>query len=236
MHRELASGFGQLIVYFIISAAGAIALDRMFQIPREIFRKVLHFILLGSILIVTYAFETWWISVAAVVVFTALVYPILAFAERVSGYSDLLTERKKGEIKRSLVIVFSMFSLLITLCWGILDEKYLVIASVFAWGFGDAAAALVGKKFGKNRIRGRLVDGNKTLEGSMAMFIVSFISVMVVLLLLGPEITSGYFPVAIATAAVTAVVELYSKNGMDTITCPLSAAVIMITLLESWGV
>lgn len=236
MYIELASGFGQLIAYFISCAAGAIALRRHFQMPREIFRKILHFILLGSILILTYAFETWWVAVTAIFFFTTLVYPILAFAERMTGYSELLTERKKGEIKRSLIIVFCMFSLLITICWGVLGERYLVIASVFAWGFGDAAAALVGKRFGKNRIRGRLLDGNKTLEGFLAMFIVSFISVMMVLLLSGPEVSYGYFPIAAATAAGTAVVELYSRNGMDTLTCPLTAAVIMISLIQLWGV
>jgi len=90
--------------------------------------------------------------------------------ERVPGYSDLLTERGHGEIKRSLLLVFFMFSFILLLCWGILERKYLVLASVLAWGVGDAAAALFGKKFGRIRLRGRGLSGEKTLEGFLAMF------------------------------------------------------------------
>lgn len=93
-----------------------------------------------------------------------VVYPVLHFAERLKGYSELLTERKNGEIKRSLVIVFVMFSTLIIACWGLLGQKYLVIAAVMAWGLGDAAAALVGKKYGHNLSRGSGLKERKALK------------------------------------------------------------------------
>lgn len=235
MYLEFITGFGILLGYYVVCAAGALALRLLVAMPTEIFRKTLHIILLCSIFVLTYAFKTWWISAIAAFIFIAMVFPILVFAERVPGYSELLTERKRGEIKRSLIIVFSMFAVLIFVCWGLLGQKYLVIASVFAWGLGDAAAALVGKRFGKNFIRGRLVDGNKTFEGSLAMFVVSFISVMVVLIANSPEGWYSYVPIAAATAAVTAIVELYTKNGMDTLTCPFAAAAIMIPLVHLWG-
>jgi len=69
-----------------------------------------------------YAFKTWWVSAIAAIVFILMVFPILAFAERVPGYSQLLIERKKGEIKRSLIVVFVMFAILICLCWGWLGK------------------------------------------------------------------------------------------------------------------
>lgn len=172
----------------------------------------------------------------AAVVFIATVFPILTLAERIPGYSELLTERKRGEIKCSLVVVFGMFAALICVCWGWLGEKYLVIASVLAWGLGDAAAALVGKRFGKHYIEGRMVEGRKSLEGTLAMFAVSFVSVMVVLLANGSVEWYGYAPIAAVTAAVCAVVELYTKGGMDTLTCPFAAATIMIPLIRLWGV
>ncbi|MDD3654840.1 MAG: hypothetical protein PHO01_11810 [Desulfotomaculaceae bacterium] len=166
----------------------------------------------------------------------AMVFPILAFAERIPGYAELLIERKRGEIKNSLVVVFIMFAVLICVCWGWQGEKYLVIASVFAWGLGDAAAALVGKRFGRHYIEGKLVEGRKSLEGTLAMFVVSFVSVLIVLLANGTVEWYGYVPIAAVTAAVCAVVELYTKGGMDTITCPFAAAAIMIPLVRLWGV
>ncbi len=233
---EFLKGYGMLLVYFIVCAAAALVLRRLFPIPAEIFRKTLHMILLGSIFVLIYAFHTWWISAIATVAFTAMVFPILMAAEGIPGYSELLTERKRGEIKKSLVVVFVMFGALICVCWGWLGEKYLVIASVFAWGLGDAAAALIGKRFGQHYIEGALVEGRKSLEGTLAMFAVSFVSVIVVLLANGSVEWYSCIPIAVLTAAVCAAVELYTKNGMDTLTCPFAAAAIMIPLVRLWGV
>ena len=236
MLLEFFTGFGLLLCYFAVCASSAFILRRFVRVHREVFRKTLHMIVLGSIFVWTYAFQTWWISAVSAVVFTAIVFPILAFAERISGYSELLTERKQGEIKQSLVVVFGMFTGLISICWGLLGEKYLVIASVLAWGLGDAAAALVGKRFGRRFITGRLVEGRKSLEGTLAMFAMAFVAVMVILLANGSVIWYRRIPIALVTAAVCAVVELYTKNGMDTLTCPLAAAFVMIPLIHLWGV
>lgn len=233
---EFITGFGILLIYFAVCATAALFLRRFFPIPKEVFRKTLHSIILGSTLVFMYAFMRWWIAAIAAIVFMAMVFPILAFAERIPGYAELLIERKRGEIKNSLVVVFIMFAVLICVCWGWQGEKYLVIASVFAWGLGDAAAALVGKRFGRHYIEGKLVEGRKSLEGTLAMFVVSFVSVLIVLLANGTVEWYGYVPIAAVTAAVCAVVELYTKGGMDTITCPFAAAAIMIPLVRLWGV
>lgn len=236
MQLDFIKGYGILLGYFAVCASGALVLRRLVSVPTEVFRKTLHIILLGSIFVWTYAFKTWWVSAIAAMVFIAMVYPILVFAERIPGYSELLTERKRGEIKSSLVVVFSMFTVLICVCWGWLGERYLVIASVLAWGLGDAAAALIGKRFGKHYIEGKFVEGRKTLEGTLAMFVVSFVSVLIILLVQGSVEWYGYVPIAAVTAAVCAIVELYTKGGMDTLTCPFAAAAIMIPLIRLWGV
>jgi dolichol kinase len=236
MQLEFIKGYGILLGYFAVFAAGALFLRRFTAVPKEVFRKTLHIILLNSIFVWTYAFKTWWVSAIAAVAFMAMVFPILVFAERIPGYSELLTERKQGEIKQSLIAVFGMFAVLISVCWGWLGEKYLVIASVFAWGLGDAAAALVGKRFGRHYIEGKLVEGRKSLEGTLAMFTVSFFSVIVILLANGTLEWYRCAPIAALTAAVCAVVELYTRGGMDKLTCPFAAAAIMIPLVRLWGV
>ena len=234
---EFTHGLFIAILYYLVCATGALVLRHFFTIPKEVYRKTLHMIMLGSIFVWTYAFQTWWIAALSTLLFIAAVYPVLLLAERfVPGYSDLLTERKAGEVKTSLVVAFAMFAILITACWGILGERYLVIASVLAWGLGDAAAALVGKRFGRHHVEGKMIEGKKSLEGTFAMFIVSFASVLVVLLVKGSVPWFGYIPVAVLTAAACAAVELFTKNGMDTITCPLAAASVLIPLIYLLGV
>lgn len=233
--KELFIGFGVLILYFLCAASAALLLRNIIRLPKEVFRKILHFILLGSVFVFTEAFQHPSVAALASAFFALLLYPVLQVLERVPGYSDLLTERGHGEIKRSLLLVFFMFSFILLLCWGILERKYLVLASVLAWGVGDAAAALFGKKFGRNRLRGRGLSGEKTLEGFLAMFFFSFVAVFTVFLRHQPDLAIGYGPLAFVTAGVTAVVELYSMDGMDTVTCPLAAAVTMIPLTVFLG-
>ncbi len=232
---EFLIGFGILCVYFIVCASGALLLRRFICVPAEVFRKVLHLISLCSLFVWIYAFQTWWISALAAVTFVALVFPLLSLAEQIDGYSQLLTERKSGEVKRSLVLVFSMFAVLISICWGWLGQRWLVIACVFAWGVGDAAAALVGQKFGKRYLEGKYIEGRKSVEGTVAMFAASFFSVLTVFLINGSVPWYASLPIALITAAVSAVVELYTRGGMDTVTCPFAAAAVILPLVSIWG-
>ena len=232
MLLELLKGFGIAVAYFLICVTGVLLLRRFFTIPRELYRKTLHTIILGSIFVWTYAFETWWIAVIASILLISLVIPVLLLAERfLPGYSELLSERKAGEVKYSLIIAFAMFAIILTVCWGILGEKYLVIASILAWGLGDAAAALVGKRFGRHHVEGKHIEGRKSMEGTLAMFVVAFVAVLAVLFINGSALRIGYIPVALLTAAACAAAELFTGNGLDTITCPLTAATVLIPLV-----
>ena len=230
MINELLLGFAKIGIYFVICASIAFIFRILIKIPTEIFRKILHLILVGSSFIWTFGFDTWWVSALAAVIFAIVVYPILMIAERIKGYSNFVTERKLGELKQSLLIVFAMFALVISFCWGIFGKKELVTASILSWGLGDAAAALIGKKFGKHHLSGKYIEGTKSIEGSMAMFTFSFIALLTVFF-----ITNIFSPIeAVFAAAITAVVsalsELFSKNGMDTIICPLANTIILIPL------
>lgn len=232
---EFLQGFGILCGYFLICASAALLLRRFVRIPSEVFRKLLHIILLCSLFVWIYAFQTWWIASLAALVFISIVFPLLSLAEKLNCYSELLTERKSGEIKRSLVLVFSMFAVLNSICWGWLGERWLVLACICAWGFGDAAAALIGKKHGKHYLEGKLIEGRKSVEGTFAMFTVSLISVFIVLLINANVAWYISLIIAVLTAVVSSVVELYTRNGMDTITCPFSAAAVILPLLYLWG-
>lgn len=232
---EFLQGFGLLSGYFFACASVALLLRRFVRIPSEVFRKLLHIILLCSLFVWIYAFQTWWIASVAALIFIATVFPLLSLAEKLNCYSELLTERKSGEIKHSLILVFSMFAALNSICWGWLGERWLVLACICAWGFGDAAAALIGKKYGRHYLEGKLIEGRKSVEGTLAMFTVSLVSVLIVLLINGNVAWYVSLTIAVLTAAASSVVELYTRNGMDTITCPFAAAAVLLPLLHLWG-
>ena len=228
-------GFGILALYFVSAAGIALTVRVFISIPDELFRKILHFILLGSIFVFVYCFKTWWISALASLLFAILVYPILVLCERFKGYSEITTERKKGELKASLLLVFAMFAVVIGICWGWFGDQFLVLISILAWGVGDALAALIGKKFGKHKIKRKYIDEKKSYEGTAAMFASSLISVTVILAIRGGLHLAGYFVIPVIIALVSAVTELYSKNGYDTVICPLSAMAAIMPLMHLFG-
>lgn len=232
---EFLQGFGILCGYFFVCASAALLLRRFARIPSEVFRKILHIILLCSLFVWIYAFQTWWIASLAALIFIAIVFPLLSLAEKLDCYSELLTERRNGEIKHSLILVFSMFAILNSICWGWLGERWLVLACICAWGFGDAAAALIGKKYGRHYLEGKLIEGRKSVEGTLAMFTVSLISVLIVLLINGNVAWYTSLTIAVLTAAASSVVELYTRKGMDTVTCPFAAAAVLLPLVHLWG-
>ena len=228
---DFLRGSGCTIIYFIICASSALVLRLTVRIYDELFRKILHSILLGSLLVYVFAFENWWAASLSCLVFAAVVYPILKFFEHYRLYSKALTERKQGELKESLLVVFTMFAVVIAVCWGWLGERMLVLLSVYAWGFGDAAAALIGKRFGKHKIPGT----KKSFEGSFAMFSVSFASVLIILLIMGNMSLPADVLTALLVAAATAATELYTPGGYDTISCPFCAMCVALPLLHFFG-
>lgn len=223
------------LLYIAVAAGIMLPIRMLCKIPDELFRKILHIILLGAYIPLVFAFEVWWMAVIFALSLIVILLPILSFAEKIPVFSSFVNERKKGEFKSSMVLAIGMMALSVSVCWGLFGDKYLVLASIYAWGVGDAFAALIGKRFGKHKIKWKLADKNKSVEGSLAMFICALISVLVVLLIRG----SLTFPVCLLTAVLAAlactVAEMCTKNGFDTIICPAIAMIVIIPIVTLIG-
>ena len=228
-------GAGVTLLYILI-AVGTMMLARMlFTIPDELFRKILHFILLGAYIPLVFAFSAWWMAAAFALGLMAILFPALFFAQRIPMFSSFVNERKQGEFQSSMVLAVGMMAFSITICWGLFSDKYLVLASIYAWGVGDALAALVGKRFGKHKIRWKCADGKKSVEGSLAMFLCAFLSVLLVLLARGGVNTPLCLTIAILSAILCTLTEMCTKNGLDTVVCPISAMAIIIPMVTLLG-
>ena len=233
--QQLLLGSGITLLYILSAAGIMVTVRKLTSIPDELFRKILHFILLGAYIPLVFAFEKWWMATVFSIGMIILCFPALYFAEKIPKFSSFVNERKKGEYKNSMVLAISMMALSTTICWGLFADKYLVLASIYAWGVGDGLAALVGKRFGKHKITWKLADGKKSVEGSLAMFICSFTSVLGVLLIRGGLGLPLCFITALLTGAACTVAELCSKNGYDTVICPTVAMVVIIPMVALFG-
>ena len=233
--QELLRGAGFVCLYFAVVATTLLVCRWRLSIPDELFRKMLHFVLLGSYIPFVFGFDTWWLAALCALALEALIYPALAWFERFKGYSSLTTERRKGELKQSLLLAFTMLAFCILVCWGLLKDRYLVLACMYAWGVGDAFAALVGKAYGKHRFRLKAAVPGKSVEGTCAMFVSSALTVAAVLLFRGGLRFPAVLITAVCGAAAAAVVELLTPNGMDTVTCPAAAMAVMVPVLALLG-
>jgi phytol kinase len=194
-------------------------------------RKFLH-AMIGN-LVFFIPFFRWGLSpflvAAPFIVVTFLASPLSPWGflrERLRGLSELTEEgHHMGLILYS--ISFSLLALLYA------SKPHVIASGILPMAYGDSAAALVGTRMGNRKYR--LVT-EKSLEGSLAMFSASLLSLVVS----GLYFSSIYsFPVGekllsfLAASVVVTVVEAVSLRGLDNIGVPISGALTFL-LTDGW--
>ena len=191
---------------------------------KEVFRKSLHILGVAGVTAWFYTLPDWKQSVAVTLGILVVIFPILYLLSKVPGLTDFFNARKPGEYATSCAALFITYAIVATVCWGYFGHRILGVACFFAWGPGDAAAALIGKKFGKHKIGKQKI---KSMEGSGAMLVVSFISVFLVLDYSGLYSLPFTVLISFLTALFTTIAELLDLRGDDTAFCPLTAMVVL---------
>lgn len=160
---RILQGLLYVVGTYFLCASSVLFIRKIVSVPPEVSRKLLH---LSAIIVLTvwlYAFADWRITEIIIVVFAVAAHPILLLLLSIkdrsikdrptaSSLSNISSERSPGELHRSLSASYLMFMLAVGVCWGRLGDRNLALAGIFAWGPGGAAAALVGKRYGKNKI------------------------------------------------------------------------------------
>ena len=227
---QLLRCFGQYLIYLGAWLAVLLTARRFIPIPPEIWRKLLHLVAYTSSLFMMWASRDWLTAVVCCLVFAAVVWPALHMAEGWRGYDRLFTQRRRGEVKASLLLLFCTHAGLIALCWGALGKPYIAVTAILAWGVGDTAAALVGKRWGRCHVHIPLADGRKTWEGSAAMALTAFAAALLAMLFTSPLPWLLCLLYAAVAAPVAAYTELITHGGYDTLSVPVATAAVLILL------
>jgi len=160
---RILQGLLYVVGTYFLCASSVLFIRKIVSVPPEVSRKLLH---LSAIIVLTvwlYAFVDWRITEIIIVVFAVAAHPILLLLLSIkdrsikdrptaSSLSNISSERSPGELRKSLSASYLMFMLAVGVCWGRLGDRNLALAGIFAWGSGGAAAALVGRQYGKNKI------------------------------------------------------------------------------------
>ena len=236
MLSDLVGATILMTYYLVICVSLPSLLKHWLKMPAELARKMQHIAYSFSIFILLNLFSTWYMAVGAAFLLVLLGYPALMLIERSTFYKKYFTDRnaRGGELRKQLIYVQLSFAILIILYWGVLGTKwhYIVAVAVMAWGFGDAAAALVGKTFGRHRVIHKYIEKAKTYEGTGAMILVAGLALFFTLLCYAGKPWYVSLVVAGIVAPVCGVVELFSRRGTDTLTVPISAAALLMPLIH----
>ena len=225
------SEFLTVSIFFIIYAAVLtvilVPIRFLTKIPSFIFRKLLHVSCFMSVIPVILLCKTEMLATFILIMFMFLISNAIGIVEPYEWYKTLFVEKRKGEVRSSFVLFFAVAALLTYLGWGKLYSPYLPIVSILAWGPGDGAAALIGIPFGKHKWKMKWVDQNKSIEGTIANVVVTFISVVIALFLLTPLAWHLIVLFGLLVSLVCSFAELVTRRGFDTLTVPLTAFIIL---------
>ena len=200
-----------------------------FSYINEIYRKIIH---LSSIWIV---FALYYIEKPALLaLFSLCTVLVMAYEflrrgdnraakllKRFLG-AALRADEEQGNFKPSGAVYVFISALLSTL----LFSKIVAITAISVMIIGDAAAALVGAKFGRTKFKAL----GKSLEGSIAFFIFSLLPVLFISRYTQAE--AGYIAPAICGIFAATLVELFSKKILidDNLSIPLTVGGVMVLL------
>jgi phytol kinase len=163
---------------------------------------------------------------------TFAIIPPLAFVaiNAFSYWQGTFKAMETGEKGQWGTIYFPLaFAALIWLLW---DRPHVLVASLMPMTWGDALAAVVGRRIGQHRYT--VAGSTRSLEGSAVMLLVGWVATLVPLLLLAPQPLDPVAAVgaAAATALGAAVVEAISPWGIDNLTVPAVSALVLALMTK----
>jgi len=186
--------------------------------------------------LVLIAMGVW--SVVATLLFTSwrwgLVPPIAMAALYYASYRYVLFPAVEDDERVNLGLFFFPLSLVLLLGWlwrpGTQDDAgYIALAGAMATTWGDTAAALVGRRIGTRRYR--FCGHPRTMEGTLAFFLVASAAVAPALVFAGRMDWHQSVAFALIAGTVAACVEIVSVYGSDNLTVPVAVAVTLYGII-----
>ena len=181
----------------------------------EFTRKVIHISVgmwaFGTVLL----FEHWYFAIVPPLSFVVLNY--------ISYRQEIFKSVETGE-KGNLGTVYFPISFAIILClfW---PRPHLLVASLMPMTWGDALAAILGRRYGQRKYS--VLGSTRSVEGSLAMFLFSWLATFLALLFLPPLGWQVSVLYSLALAAFATLVEALSPWHIDNLTVPLLSAALL---------
>ena len=193
----------------------------------------------GSRKFVHVGVSNWWLLAMHMIpnyIFALIPLLIFVVLNYMSYKKNIFSSMERGKGKEDLGTVYFPLSLavLVLFTWwdGILFQNpYYGAVGALVMGYGDGFAAILGDRYGKHVYHIR--RSKKSIEGSVAMFVFSFLVTIVILLLEFHTLHGLHFLVAFLVAIASTVIEGITPLGFDNITVPILSAFFYIWMRVS---
>ncbi|MCR5545447.1 MAG: phosphatidate cytidylyltransferase, partial [Lachnospiraceae bacterium] len=168
--------------------------------------------------------QSWQDAIVCLGIGAIASYCILSIMEKKDFFQEFFEEKFPHEVKRNLSGVFLTIAALEEFLAITIGEPMLVNVVIIVWGFGDAAAALVGIPFGKHKLP--IADKKKSIEGSIAFVLVSTVltSMFMAIAMPGMEFIVPNIVAILLAAIVGSIVEVIAKDKWDNLIVPVAIA------------
>jgi phytol kinase len=186
-------------------------------------RKLFHFVIFTAAGLLHMAGGLSLVTLFGAIVSTVVLYTV-ARGDRFPFYEALA--RTTDSPKRTMFILLPLATTAIGGLASALMFGSLAYVGYLATGWGDAVAEPVGAAFGRSRYRVPSLGGvpaTRSLEGSLAVFVVGGLAAFVALVL-GGAAPATAIGAATACAVVATGVEAFSSHGLDNLTLQVATS------------
>lgn len=181
------------------------------NLKKEILRKAIHLSSLWMPLIV------WYVDKNLVILIFSVCFLLLGIIEILRAKSQyarnlfhklfykILRSHEKTKKSKHIKLSGSFYVTLSTLIAVILFTKIIATTAITIMLISDTFAALAGKMYGRTKL-----NGNKTLEGSIAFFLSGILTIFAIGLLTAQD--ANYLMFSSICLIIATIIELFSKS------------------------
>ncbi|HSV49635.1 MAG TPA: hypothetical protein VLH35_04900 [Candidatus Acidoferrales bacterium] len=222
-------GFCYLYIVVIILITGKIKN----HLPKNLARKFLHIMIGNFIWIIpfftytTFPFNFPFFVASPFILLTFLVSPGTPFkglTQKLSSLDDVTF----GGHTYGLVFYAISYTILAAL---FSDKPWIIAAGIIPLAYGDAAASIIGLKWGRHQFN---ICAKKSVEGSIAMFAVCFLALAASFAFFGflyPLPVASYLLASLGAALVATLCEAFTPRGLDNVAVPILSAIAFLLLM-----
>ena len=229
-------------IYVFATILIPVQLKKRDKITKFQARKTVHLLAGLAVLSAPYYSWPWWaVILAGSMTFLTFLSKKKSSVKQLKDLYDSIgeeAEEKVGYLQGPFHYCLSITILITIFVIFAPDQMYFPIAGILLMIISDTLASIIGKKYGKRKIKLPWVKTTRTLEGSLAFFLSGFLLCFFSFMFLGVAnpLTQVHLSFEVAliysliTSALATIIELISPSTWDDLTIPIATVVCVFLL------